>query len=311
MLFFVTISPMQSIGLVPATDLERETGLGKDLLRKWRERYGFPNLERTINGAIGYSRDQVRQLRLIARLLDAGLRPSQIVGKSFKELEQFVGALSCGDTSLLANACSQEAISLLKQHDLIGLKSLLSQKRANGSLTDFVVDTVAPLVGAIGEAWVRGEIEVFHEHLCSDILIRCLLAELIALKPTRDFPRVLLATPPEELHVLGLLMAEAVLADLGAHCISLGPQIAMEGLASAALACKADVVAISFSSAYPARRVRPTIAHLRELLPMRIQIWIGGAGAAQIRRPPAGVLVFSKLRAVTNELLERVKCGAQ
>ncbi|MCX7162068.1 MAG: MerR family transcriptional regulator [Rhodocyclales bacterium] len=307
--FIVIMIAMQSPRFVPATDLERETGLGKDLLRKWRERYGFPVPQRAINGTQGYSRDQVRQLRSIKRLLDAGFRPAQVVGKTVAELEQLLRALSCEDTKLHWNRCTQEVIEKLKQHDLAGVNVILAKQLSKGSLGDFVRDTVAPLIVAIGEAWVRGDIEVYHEHLCSDLLIRCLHAELRALKPKRGFPRILLAAPPEELHVLGLLMAEAVLAERGAHCMSVGPQLAMGDLAMAVQACKPDILAISFSAAYPARRVRPTLAHLRELLPGQVQIWVGGSGAAHIRRPPKGVLIFGDLQSVTSELLERVTSG--
>jgi methanogenic corrinoid protein MtbC1 len=298
---------MESPRLVPATELERETGLGKDLLRKWRERYGFPTSENQSNGALGYSREQVLQLRSIKRLLDLGFRPGQVVGKSIAELDCLLGALSGNGVAPLRNSATREAIERLKQHKLEGLKALLGKERAKGSLTDFVVNVVAPLVVAVGESWAQGEIEVYHEHICSDELIRCLHAELRALKPKQGFPRIMFATPPDEIHVLGLLMAEAVLADHGANCISVGPQIAMGELAMAVQACDANIVAMSFSFAYPARRVRPTLEHLRELLPSSIEIWAGGAGVSHIQRPPKGVLVFGNLQAVMSELMQRVQ----
>jgi hypothetical protein len=80
----------------------------------------------------------------------------------------------------------------------------------------------------------------------------------------------------------------------------------MGELAMAAQACHAKIVAMSFSFAYPTRRVRPTLAHLRELLPSSIEIWVGGAGASHIQRPPKGVLIFGNLQAVTSELMQRV-----
>jgi DNA-binding transcriptional MerR regulator/methylmalonyl-CoA mutase cobalamin-binding subunit len=297
---------MQTPQLVPATDLERETGLGKDLLRKWRERYGFPTPENQSNGSLGYSREQVLQLRLIKRLLDVGFRPGQVVGKSIAELDRLIGALAGNSVAPLWNSVTREAIERLKQHDLEELKALLIKERAKGTLTDFVNHIVTPLVIAVGEAWARGEIEVYHEHLCSDELIRYLHAELRALKSKQGFPRIMFATPPDEIHVLGLLMAEAVLADQGANCVSVGPQIAMGELAMAVQACHANVVAMSFSLAYPTRRVRPMLAHLRELLPSSIGIWVGGAGASHILRPPKGVLIFGNLKAVTKELMKRV-----
>jgi hypothetical protein len=80
----------------------------------------------------------------------------------------------------------------------------------------------------------------------------------------------------------------------------------MEELAMAAQTCQANIVAMSFSFAYPTRRVRPTLAHLRELLPNSIEIWVGGAGASPIQRAPKGVLIFNNLQTVIDALLERV-----
>jgi methylmalonyl-CoA mutase cobalamin-binding subunit len=155
------------------------------------------------------------------------------------------------------------------------------------------LNTLVPLVGAIGESWKRGEIEVFHEHICSGIIARTLHVEILTTKPKSGFPRILFATPPEEDHVLGLLMAEAVFADQGAKTLSAGSNTPLNGLRAAAMSCRVNVVALSFSFAFAARRVRPTLVHLRQLLPPDIQVWAGGAGAAILKRPPKGVRVFT------------------
>lgn len=46
-------------------------------------------------------------------------------------------------------------------------------------------------------------------------------------------PRVLLTTPPGELHTLGILMVEALMTLEGATCISLGEQTPLPEIASA------------------------------------------------------------------------------
>jgi len=89
--------------------------------------------------------------------------------------------------------------------------------------------------------------------------------------------------------MLGLLMAEAVLAEAGADTINIGADIPINNLKLAAISCKADVVALSFSFAYPARDVFPTLRHFRHLLAPNIQIWAGGAGISAIRKIPKGV----------------------
>ena len=49
-------------------NVERETGLSKDLLRMWERRYGFPAPTRDANGDRIYPADQVDRLRRIKRL---------------------------------------------------------------------------------------------------------------------------------------------------------------------------------------------------------------------------------------------------
>ncbi|MDP3538898.1 MAG: MerR family transcriptional regulator [Azonexus sp.] len=298
---------MSILNIVRATDLERETGLGKDLLRKWRSRYGFPVPFKESGSEQGYAREQVAQLRLIKRLLDGGFRPGHIVGKSHEQLEQLIPTLACNAESALPSASTMEALDYLKQHDLQGLDRFLERERSRQSLTDFVELTVAPLAVDLGKAWAKGEIAVYQEHLCTSALVQHLFREIGSVQPKAGFPRIIFATPSEEFHVLGLLMAQAVLADHGAHCISIGPQIPLGDLNLAARGCSADIVAMSFSFAYPKHRIRPLLEQLRQILPEAVEIWAGGAGAATIKRAIKGVRVFSDLREAAKALHGRVE----
>ena len=79
---------MQSNTYFLPSEIERETGFGKEQLRKWRQRFGFPPKESNVDGKIAYSGQTVEQLHLIRRLLEAGFRPAQVVGKTVLELEK-------------------------------------------------------------------------------------------------------------------------------------------------------------------------------------------------------------------------------
>src|SRR5256885_16261823 len=63
-------------------------------------------------------------------------------------------------------------------------------------------------------------------------------------------PKVLLTTLPQEMHGLGLLMVEALLALEGCNCVSLGTQTPIGDVAQAARAHRADIVGLSFSSSH-------------------------------------------------------------
>ena len=62
--------------------VERDTGLGKDTLRVWERRYGFPQPLRDACGERVYPAEQVDQLRLIKRLIDQGRRPGALLRQS-------------------------------------------------------------------------------------------------------------------------------------------------------------------------------------------------------------------------------------
>jgi hypothetical protein len=146
----------------------------------------------------------------------------------------------------------------------------------------------------VGEACHRDEIDIHHEHICTSCVERLLHAEILKLQPKKRLPSVVVfALAPGEHHLLGLLMIEAALAEQGAKTINIGSDIPLNNLKLAAISCKADVLALSFSFAYPARDVLPTLLHLRRLLPPQMQIWAGGAGVAGIRKQPKGVRISS------------------
>ena len=283
---------MQSNTYFLPSEIERETGFGKEQLRKWRQRFGFPPKESNVDGKIAYSDQTVEQLHLIRRLLEAGFRPAQVVGKTVLELEKLKLELGLSAVVYAPDESIVSLIEYIKLNDLKGFLSLLIKKRGKQIMLDFVQNTIAPLMIGIGEAWRRDEIDIHHEHLCSAHIERYLHAEILRLRPREGLPVILLALPPGEHHLLGLLMAEAVLAEEGATTINIGSGIPLNNLKLAAITCKADVVALSFSFAHPSKDILPTILHFRRLLPPEIQIWVGGAGISVIRKKPKGVDFF-------------------
>jgi methanogenic corrinoid protein MtbC1 len=283
---------MQTPALVPSVDIEYETGFSSDLLRKWRSRYGFPVQEVVADVKAGYSRETVNRLLLIKRLLEKGFQPVQVISRSPLDLERLHQSIADDAPNLSFNETSKKLLERLKDVDPIGFQALLAKARTRGTMTDFVTDTVGPLLVQVGVAWRKREIEIYHEHLCTSIIERYLHAEILLCKPKRGFPKIILATPPEEQHNLGLLMSEAALAEQGAKTINLGRNIPLNDLKLAAISCQADIVMLSFSLAISARRVRPILTHLRHILPDDVEIWAGGKGVDIIRHPQSGVRIF-------------------
>ncbi len=284
-------------------DVERDTGLGKDTLRAWERRYGFPRPQRDTQGERRYAPAQVEKLRAIKRLIDAGHRPGRLVTRTLAQLQ----ALGDGAaTEPVAPGVRDDEVDallgLLARHDANALRHALAGAEARHGLRAFVVDVVAPLTRRVGEAWMRGELRVFEEHLFTETMQAVLHGALGGLPPARSGPRVLLTTLPGEPHGLGLLMAQTVLALEDCPCLSLGVQVPIADIAAAARAWRADIVALSATACMKRSLLLESLAQLRAQLPPAAALWVGGAAPALDRRSPDGVVRVPTLEAIGGAL---------
>ena len=286
--------------------VERDTGLSKDVLRVWERRYGFPTPQRDVHGERLYPADQVERLHLIKRLMDQGHRPGKLVDSPLEALQALTprpGRTAGSAAAIALPADLEPLLDLIRQHDSTGFRQAMQQRLARQGLAAFVQDTVAPLTVLVGTAWEAGTIAVFEEHLFTELTKRLLRQAIAGLPAASAGPRILLTSVPEEQHLLGLLMVEALLALEGADCIPLGTQTPLLDIARAAQAHGADIVALSFSVAFPHRQIGGLLEQLRQLLPAGVDIWAGGAGVARLV-PPPGVTRLAGLGEVAAALAE-------
>jgi hypothetical protein len=198
----------------------------------------------------------------------------------------------------------QQAMRLLMEYRSGELRRELNQAILRDGLYRFITETAAPLSAMVGEAWTRGEIRIFEEHLFTETLTIVLRGAIAQLPGNGRPPRVLLTTLPAEPHALGLLMAEAALSLEGADCVSLGTQTPVSDIAAAAIANRSDVVALSFAGNFPPKTLSEGLTALRRSLPSQVALWGGGAGMGRLRRVPEGVLRLSTLDDVGHALTE-------
>lgn len=261
--------------------LQQATGLDKDVVRKWEIRYGFPRPGRDSAGDRTYPEDQVVALRLIRRLLDEGMRPAKIVPLTLAELQALADNLAV-QPDKAADALVESAIHALRDPDLGALRAFLERQIAHVGLRSFVLDKMPILNNAIGDLWLRGEVKIHEEHRYAAV-VRDVLERMVSLLlPSTGGARVLLATPPDELHLLGLTMASAILGLAGATCINLGAQMPVAELCDAAAFYDADAVAMSLSLAAPPRKTKAYVTELSRCLRPRTAIWVGGKGALRL-----------------------------
>ncbi len=278
-----------SIGVV-----ERDTGIGRDTLRVWERRYGFPDPVRNDKGERSYPEDQLRRLQRIRRLLDRGMRPGKLLRMDESELDELEAGLQSVQPAQVDETLTA-MLDAVRSADAGEIERLFHEQFDRQGMQHFILDTAVPLLRAIGELWLEGRLQIFQEHFLSEQLIRFLNAKMVALPKDSEKPLVLLATLPGEEHTLGLLMVAAMLSAHGVAVINLGGEVPMDQIVQAVQQYRADAIGITFSGAYQYRSIRAHVVELRELLPENVDLWVGGEGVHRLRKLPDGVTKFRTL----------------
>lgn len=285
--------------------VERDTGLSKDTLRVWERRYGFPVPQRDPFGERVYPLDQIEKLRVIRRLLQAGHRPGQVVALDIAQLKAISDALPGTPQETVCQQIDLHFyVDLIKSHNVQALRRALTHAQLQMGLSALVTDVIAPLSTLVGDAWMRGQLQVFEEHIYTEslnMLLRSALAS-VPLCDESDHPRVLLGTFPQEPHGLGLLMVQTLLTLEDCFCVSLGPQTPVVDIAKAASAYQIDVVALSFTATLSPNYVLGGLAELRALMGPQREIWVGGQCPAVQRKPIATVRTIASLHQLAAEV---------
>lgn len=278
--------------LWPMGAVTRRTGIGEHTLRAWERRFGFPKPVRLASGHRRFSGDQVQHLLLIAKALESGYRAGDIVPLPLSELEQLlqssgvfdrVGAHGNAEDVMLV------AFDACRRFDRESLAALFHGEAAVLGLPRFLRERVAPLLDEVGDAWGRGEIEIRHEHFFSEVLEDELRRLRAPLEPATKGRPVVVASLPNELHVLGLQIAALAIVTAGRSVRVLGPHLPVEEIVQAAKALDASAVGLSVSIFAEPEETAREITAVRERLPAETALWIGGAGSENLENLPTGV----------------------
>jgi methanogenic corrinoid protein MtbC1 len=279
--------------------LSRATGIPVETLRTWESRYGFPVPERKPSGHRTYPLSSVARLRRVAEALSRGHRAGDVVPASDDDLLALIrtstdGRLAAGAPTALAPGLDPaEVLALVRDFDGARLTRLLLGEWARLSPVDFLEERLAPLIREVGDAWEKGELEIRHEHFFSERVSDLLRSLRLPYEERARGPLLVFASLPGEGHGLGLQMAALVAIWAGCRILFLGLETPPAEILGLARDLNARAVALSFSVASRGPRSAAQVRSLREKLPRRVQILVGGEGAPEGR---PGVEAMQDLR---------------
>jgi methanogenic corrinoid protein MtbC1 len=264
--------------------LSRATRIPVETLRTWERRYGVPTPVRAASGQRQFPVSAVEQLRKVTTLLGQGYRPGEILVLPAAELDGLLSLSERGRPRIIPDALPPPdpavgaMLESIRQFDRVTLVGALRTNWARLGPMRFLEECASALLFEVGKGWEEGRLQIRHEHFASECVTDVLRELREPFDRQASGPRVALATLPGDLHEGGLLMASVVLALRGYRVLYLGTDTPVEQIVETARDGAVDVVTLSISSTVPRSRAEKSVDALREALPARVPLWLGGAG---------------------------------
>ena len=303
------------------------TGLTPHVLRAWERRYAVVTPTRSGGGQRLYSDLDIERLRRLRRLTDRGHAISRIAALPLEELTRLdqesrqdaarAGSSDGARPAELAPAEAarefiDDALKAARRLDAVELQGILERAAVTLGIPLFLDEVVATALEGIGHGWAGGSVSVAQEHMAT-VVFRRVLGWLVRVYEVNGAaPRLVVATPPGQVHELGALMVAASAAAEGWGVTYLGPDLPVADLLSAAAQTGARAVALSVVYVADDSALLAALRETRAGLPPGVPLLVGGAAAPEIRpqAEAAGALVIESLpdlRAVLRRLAEEAR----
>jgi MerR family transcriptional regulator, light-induced transcriptional regulator len=277
----------------PVRLVASHTGLSPHVLRAWERRYGVVVPVRTPGGQRLYSDLDIARLRLLRRLTEHGHAISRIATlplEALQEIDQSIagsGVTSAPDSAApVLDTDSPDvvdsALRATRRLDHETLQSLLERAAVTLGAPDFLDVVAAPVLNEIGRNWAEGTLSVAQEHMATAVFRRVLGWLLGVYEVKGSAPRLVVATPPGEMHELGAMMVAVAAAAAGWSVTYLGPDLPVTDLLNATKASGAHAVALSTVHVSDHAALAEAIRHTREGLAPGVALLLGGAAAQSL-----------------------------
>lgn len=185
--------------------------------------------------------------------------------------------------SYTADSLRAGLISHIEDRDRDGAVAVaLEAIRAHALTVPELYDLLSDLLAEVGASWSRGETEVWEEHYATAV-VRTIVEACQPLVAERvgnpNGLTVILATPAEEYHDLGVRMMTDRFALAGWSAHLLGANVPLDELLHAVGALEADAVVLSAYTHFHRVALRQYVDTLSARHPY-LRIWVGGAAFA-------------------------------
>ena len=247
----------------------RGLGVAPGTLRSWERRYGLAPSLHTPGGHRRYGPIDLARLGVMHRLVQEGVPPAEaaraairtyiaaeavdasnpyaaLLGSTGAEAPSTPSAGGVDDLGTATSSGGGRVLSMPRSprsarglaRAAMSLDSHACQRTVTAGLADQGViptwdELIRPVLVAIGERWAQTSRGVEIEHSFSMVVVGALAAHSARLERPRNGRPAVLASAPEELHDLPLMVLQAALSDVGIRSHVIGARTPDEALRDA------------------------------------------------------------------------------
>lgn len=254
------------------------TGVPRETLRKWEQRYGVVEPMRTKGNYRLYDDEAVRRLSVMRDLVDAGWAPREAARRVLDEPVGPVTVVPREDRSPLTPL--DELASCGEDFDVVRLEGVLDQAFAHADLSVVVDDWLMPSLVRLGEGWQQGTVSIAAEHFVSAAVLRRLSLAFHQLPhPAPDAPRAVVGLARGSRHELGVMAFAMVLRSRGVAVTYLGGDLPVESWIDTVRAIDPAAVVMSVPTVEDLPAVREAVEAITAVAP----VLLGGAHQGRVQ----------------------------
>jgi len=259
---------MEPQGKLRIGELSRRTGASPSVLRAWEKRYGLITPVRSGGGLRLFSGEDEARILSMQRHMEAGLSaaeaaraviggvPAPAASPPAAELR----TAQADDTSELAEAAA-ELRAALRALEPDAAQRTIDRLLAVATFEVVAREVLMPYLAELGSRWREGDASIAEEHLATHVL-RGRLLGMLSSGPPAAGPGAILASPPEELHDIALLILAVALQRRGWRIVLLGSDSPIDTVREAAARLDLDYVVIAATTPERLTAVRGELADL-------------------------------------------------
>lgn len=259
--------------------IARLTSFSPQRLRAWERRYELLRPKRGPGGHRLYGRDDLRVLRAVRELLDAGRSIGEIndIGRN-----ALLGrSLRSSDASKRVEEWTRGIVEAAQRVDDRKLQGILDDAFAALDPEQAIERVVLAAQRRIGHLWSHGQCTIASEHMATGTFVFRLrgLVEAEAPQAAAGSPSALCACVPGERHELGLLAMAYSLARQGVRITMLGADVPFADLHKTCATLEPRAILLSVSSGSLFEASKAELLEFRRRLAPSTAVVLGGSGA--------------------------------